>query len=188
MRSIMSRKTWLRTGAVLIAAATAAVWLSGIAGAAKKGDGGGQSPAEVTVAEAEAASFSTENHVLKKTAIVSDNGFAVVAGGYQPLHPAITISCPATKCTYEADQLEQVQGSTSGNRWAICTFIDGNAMSEPLCPFVDDDAGDGVYRTGTASQSQSSVPKGKHTLQTFIYSDNGIADASTKITYRVYAP
>jgi len=125
---------------------------------------------------------------LRVTLISQDNNLVAVGAGFQPVDAATTINCPAASCTFSAEQNLQVQNSIAGNRWAICTSVDGTNMNQPLCPFLGNLPSDSSYVAGSFSQSQIGVPGGVHTIQTFVYSDSGLNRSIYSIIYRVYTP
>jgi hypothetical protein len=131
----------------------------------------------------------TNNRKLFETWISEANDLVTVGSGFQAVDNPITINCPAPNlCTFAAEQNLQVNGSTSGNRWAICTEVDGNFMSEPLCPFLGLVSSDGTYIAGSFVQTMHGLSPGQHTVQTFVYSDLGLSRSIYAIVYRVYGP
>jgi hypothetical protein len=109
-----------------------------------------------------------------------------VAAGYAAIDSPINFACPGTTtCAYEAEQHVQVAGSTDGNLWAICTQIDGSFLSQPSCPFLGT-VPNGTFGTGTFTQGASGIAHGPHTIQTFIYTEDGATVYNYQITYRVY--
>jgi len=126
--------------------------------------------------------------VLKSTTIVSDNAFTAVAGGFQPIHGPITMTCPGTgTCTLEAAQNVQVQGA-GGGAWAICTQVDGFFVSEPSCPFLGSVPTDGSFGAGSFAQSASNLGPGNHTVQSFIFTSGAANLSIYNIVYRIYKP
>jgi hypothetical protein len=112
-----------------------------------------------------------------------------VGAGFQAIDSPVSLKCQSGKgCHFEAVQNVQVISSTANNRFALCTVVDGSFMSEPNCPYLDVLQNDGFFHSGSFVQSQSGIVKGFHTLQTFIYSDNGISIANWEIDYRAYSP
>ena len=134
----------------------------------------------------------TSKRKLKGNYISQDNSLASVGAGFQPIDALTTINCPSTTgtstCTIEADQHLQVSGSTTANRWAICTQVDGAFMAEPLCPFLGDVPSNGSFTSGSFAQSKTGVSVGNHTVQSFLFTDNGGNRNIYEIVYRVYVP
>jgi hypothetical protein len=125
---------------------------------------------------------------LRVSLISQDNNVVTVGSGFQAIDAVTTLNCPATSCTFSAEQNVQVQNSIASNRWAICTALDGNFMNQPLCPFLGILPSDSSYVGGSFSQSQIGVPGGSHTLQTFLYTDFGANRSIYSIIYRIYTP
>lgn len=125
---------------------------------------------------------------LKSTAISSGNLGATVPAGFAALDAPLVITCPGhSTCTIAAEQNVQVRGSTANNAWAICTKVDGNYMTQPSCPFLGY-TGTSYYLGGSFSQSQTGFTPGNHTVQTEVYSSNGMDVYNYAINYRVYIP
>lgn len=125
---------------------------------------------------------------LRSTALSAGNLGATVPAGFVALDAPLVLNCPGhTTCTFAAEQNVQVKGSTSSNGWAICTKVDGNYMSEPSCPFLGY-TGSTFYVGGSFSQSQTGFTPGNHTVQTEVYSSNGMDVYNYAINYRVYTP
>ena len=109
--------------------------------------------------------------------------------GFVALDNPVNFTCPkGGTCTVSAEQNVQVSGSTSANRFAVCTEVDGSIIQEPSCPYLGTVPSDGSFITGSFVQNMSSVSAGNHTLQTFVYTDNGGNRAIFNITYRLYRP
>jgi len=131
----------------------------------------------------------TNNRRLFETWISEGNDLVSVGSGFQAIDNPITINCPASNsCTFAAEQNLQVDGSVSGNRWAICTQVDGNFMSEPLCPFLGLVSSDGTFIAGSFVQTMHGLSPGTHTVQSFVYTDAGGSRSIYAIVYRVYGP
>lgn len=112
-----------------------------------------------------------------------------VGPGFVALDNPISFTCPSGgTCTVSAEQNVQVSGSTSANRYAVCTEVDGNIIQEPSCPYLGTVPSDGSFIAGSFVQNMSQVSSGNHTLQTFVYTDNGGNRAIFNITYRLYRP
>jgi len=137
----------------------------------------------------EPATTVQSNKVLKKTYRVEDSGTQAVGGGFVAVHAPVTINCPGTAgvCFVEAHQNMQVIGDGGSGRWAICTAIDGNFMSQPLCPYLDI-VPNGFYHARNFVQTQTGISFGNHTIQTFIYTDGPATRSIFELTYRVYKP
>lgn len=129
-------------------------------------------------------------HVLDATLFNWGNDDSVpIDPGYQPIDRLTAINCvDAHGCTIGFEQHIQLGGNkTEGNEWGICTFVDGNYVYTPGCPFQGNLPTDGTYTVGTFAQ-QTSVSFGPHTVQTFVYTTNGGQKDTYNIIYRVYHP
>ena len=58
-------------------------------------------------------------------------------------------------------------------------------MAQPNCPFLGVIPSDGTYVAGSFAQN-TSVSPGTHTVQTFVYTDNGANRSIYEIQYQVY--
>jgi len=173
-----------RLALALVAASIAGGTFAGIQHAVA---GGSSEPGPAPSAEGEAPQFFSSKLKLQSTAIYSDNNVVTVGSGYQPLHDPVAIRCPGpSPCVLAAEQHQQVRSATAGNRWTVCTKVDGVFLTMPTCPFYDAADADGVFHVGSFSQSDVGFGVGRHTVQSFLYSDFGVEDAHTSITYRVY--
>ena len=70
----------------------------------------------------------------------------------------------------------------------ICTQVDGAFMAEPLCPFLGVVPSDGSFLAGSFAQSKTGVSVGNHTVQSFLFTNNGGSRNIYEIVYRVYVP
>ena len=131
-------------------------------------------------------------HVLYQTFVNYGNAVAAVGAGFQPLDAVTTVFCPGTgPCTIGAEQNVQINDTKIGNRWAICTQVDGVFMSTPNCPFqgfTNNNGTEYLYHTGSFAQHTAGVTRGFHRVQTFVYSDAGLNESIYTIIYRVYRP
>src|SRR5690349_6238168 len=94
------------------------------------------------------------NRSLKSTSQSWDCCSPVAIGpGFVALDGVLTFTCPGpTTCTVSAEQNAQLRGTTSANRWAICTELDGLFMAEPSCPFLGTVPSDDSYVAGAFTQ------------------------------------
>jgi hypothetical protein len=89
-------------------------------------------------------------------------------------------------CTIGAEHWLQVGGqSAAGNRWAICTNVDGSLQA--LCPFQGYVPSDGTYATGSFNLAVA-VSLGTHTFQEVLYTDAGAEIGDYNNTYHRYKP
>jgi hypothetical protein len=108
---------------------------------------------------------------------------------YLALDSPTTIKCPFFPpggCTLEIEQSVAVGGvDSTGNWWGPFVKVDGSFTS--YSPPVGETPTDYSFVLATSNQSTTLTP-GKHTVQSFVYSYDGLHVDSYHITYRVYAP
>jgi hypothetical protein len=148
--------------------------------------GSASSPTAAAGSKAKAR-IVTVRYRPRETRVSSDSGLVAVGAGFQAIDGTSTLPCPATAvdCIIIAEQNVQVRSATAGNNWAICTQVDGAFMPNPLCPFL----GPPPVNTFTANsfaQSSAALAPGVHTVQTFIFSNNGIDRSIYELTYTLY--
>jgi len=115
-------------------------------------------------------------------------GTTVAGGTYTAVDAPITVLCPGTTgtCLLQADEwLQTGQGSTAGNEFALCFYVDGSSIGS--CWYNGSTPADGTYVMGSTSAGKT-VTHGSHTVQTFVYSANGAYLSYYNNTYRVYKP
>jgi hypothetical protein len=131
-------------------------------------------------------------HTLYATYAKYSNTPVIVGAGFQPVDDGTTFTCPGPggSCLVEFDQYVQIGDSATGNRWAICSELDGVSVSTPGCAYqgYTHIAGQYLYQVGSFVQFAVNVPPGTHTLQTFVYSDHGLTKGLWSLIYRVYKP
>jgi hypothetical protein len=156
---------------------------------ARAQDQGSARPMEAPGGNSSPAALTSGVHSLAATYLSTSIFNREVGPSYQPLDQAITIVCgnPAG-CTIGVEQHVQVGLSTKPNNgWAICTQVDGNYIETPGCAWQGYLPDDSFYVVGSWAQ-QTSVAVGKHTVQTYIYTDDGVQEDDYSIVYRVYNP
>ncbi len=130
-------------------------------------------------------------HTLYATYVKYNNTVTFKGTGYAQLDDASTVTCPeGGSCLIEFDQFVEVGGSGSDNPWAICSTLDGNLVSEPSCPwqgFVNF-GGNYFWKSASGFQFAGGVSPGTHTVQTFIYSQDGVTVGIWALKYQVYQP
>jgi hypothetical protein len=129
-------------------------------------------------------------HVLDATLFNWGNDDSVpINPGYQPVDTPTKITCGHPNgCTIGFEQHVQLGGnSTANNEWGICTFVDGNYIHTPGCPFQGNLPTDLSNTVGAFAQ-QTSVTFGPHVVQTFVYTTGGAQLDTYNIIYRVYHP
>ena len=125
------------------------------------------------------------NGVYINTGVLGTN---IPAATFTPVDAAITLTCPGItgSCLLQADQWIQTGlGSSTFNEFALCFYVDGVAVNG--CYYNGSTPADSSFVMGTASQG-TSVPHGTHTVQTYVYSNNGALMNYYNFTYRIYKP
>lgn len=115
-------------------------------------------------------------------------GTTTLGSGFVAIDSPLNFRCPTGGCTVSAQQNVQIETSTDSNAWAICTYVDGSEMTQPECPYLGYIPNDGFFHAGNFTQNQSGLAAGAHTLQTYVYSDNGATLGIYNITYQLYTP
>lgn len=148
---------------------------------------GSSSPVSGVPSNAPPPSLIFNRKLASTTQSYGDPG-TVVGSSFVAIDSPLKFTCPNGGCTVSAEENVQVSGTVAGNRWAICATVDGNFMAQPNCPFQGYVTSDGSYVSGSFVQNMSAVTAGPHTLQTFLYTDDGATLANYNITYRLYTP
>lgn len=76
----------------------------------------------------------------------------------------------------------------SPNNFAICAEVDGTDLQGGNCFYSANTPNDFSFVTGTRSDSGSGFLHGNHTVQTFLFTNNGALVQQFNITYHVYKP
>jgi hypothetical protein len=130
-------------------------------------------------------------HTLYQTFAKYNDTVTVKSSGYRQLDDATTVTCPGpSSCLIEFDQFVEVGGSGSENPWAIWSAVDGSLVSEPNGPwqgFVNF-GGNYYWKSASGFQFEGSVSPGEHTVQTFVYSQEGVTVGIWALKYEVYEP
>lgn len=123
---------------------------------------------------------------LRSTTLVSNfSGATLTPGGFTPIDPGETITCPGhTTCTVEADLNVQAQGSGSSDAWALCAALDGGFATCPYLGFLDSS----FFQSGTFAETFVGVTPGSHTVQTSVFAGNGGTAYNYTFVYHVYTP
>ena len=100
---------------------------------------------------------------------------------------AIIVDCPGpTTCTLVAEQHVQISGTGNGNKWAVCSHVDGSVMTQPLCPYLGE-LPDGPLDSGSFTQSQSGITPGTHKMRSLVYAKRDATVHDFAIVYSVYS-
>ena len=132
----------------------------------------------------------TPKRVLAGTYLVEGNGLStpIPAGTFTPIDAALKVNCPGPgKCTLLTNQWIATNGSTTGNNFAICFYVDGSLISNG-CYYTNDTPSDGTFDQGGTSSWDIGVTHGNHTVQTVVYSNNGCNYQEFQFQYLVYKP
>ena len=131
------------------------------------------------------------SHTLYATYAKYNNTVTFKPSGYAQLDDATTVTCPGpSSCLIEFDQFVEVGGSGSDNPWAIWSALDGNLVSEPDGPWQGyvNFGGNYFWKTGSGFQFAGGVSPGQHTVQTYVYSQDGVEVGIWALKYQVYQP
>jgi hypothetical protein len=129
------------------------------------------------------------SRTLGKTAISYDNPTAGVAlaAEEQGLDGVTTITCPGTTtCTIGAEMSVQLGYGNNSPGFSLCFAVDGNIVNGGGCPDLGTIPSN---NWSSASFSEAtSVPHGKHTVQTIIWPFDTAYRGYYTVNYRVYKP
>jgi len=134
------------------------------------------------------------NHILQGTYFSVGNHFSAMAppATYTPVDNPQTIQCPGSSgtCTIEADMWVETGNTSIGtpNNFALCASVDGVFIENGACYYSADTPNDASFVTGTRSDTRGGYAVGSHTVQTYIYTNNGTPVQQYNVSYRVYKP
>ncbi len=133
---------------------------------------------------------SAQSRTLRETYFDTGflNGFSVPPATITTIGPVVDIVCPGTgTCTIEADHsIQSGPGNATGNSVTIGFMLDGNALNNSQVVGVVPT--NGTFLVLSTTELEFNVSKGDHTVQTFVYSDDGMPIYNYNTTYRVYKP
>jgi hypothetical protein len=79
--------------------------------------------------------------------------------------------------------------SNPSNNYAVCFYVDGVIVyGASGCHYTANTPSDGTFVDGGEENSLSGVAVGDHTVQTFLYTDDGTPVYNYNISYHVYKP
>jgi hypothetical protein len=154
-------------------------------------------PASASVSLSATAATLATNQVLQRNYLVhgTQSGTFFPAGTFKGVDSPRKVECPGTsgKCTIAANMWVQTGlSSTSPNNYAVCLFVDGvnvdSSNSSNGCHFTEDTPSTGSFVEGSELNQLSGVSPGLHTVQTFLFSNNGTPVYNFNISYQVYKP
>jgi len=137
------------------------------------------------------------NQVLVQSNLVrgTKSGSFSPAGIFTAVDSPLRVPCPGTSgtCTIAAQMWVQTGlSSTFPNNYAVCLFVDGinvdSSNGANGCHFTEDTPSTGSFIEGSELNQKSGVSRGLHTVQTFLFSNNGTPVFNFNILYQVYKP
>lgn len=176
----------------VLAALAALLWAPPLAAA-------GDTPPDTVEPGAPSVSEADEklvrNRVLRYTAMItnSSGGAAteIPPATIHPIHDPVELLCPrdtAGPCTFEAQIFVQVSGEAANNSYAVCTTLDGVYLEPWGCPFLGMVPQGGYWAGNSFTSALSGVQRGRRTVQSFIYMQEGGSLANRSVVYRIYKP
>jgi hypothetical protein len=129
------------------------------------------------------------NRKLTSTTVVVGNDFKDIGSGKVAIDSPLAFTCPSGGCTVTAEVHVQLGLNTiSSNVAGLCSDLDGFDMPPQGCPSVVTIPTDDSFVAPAFDFAQSGVTAGNHTLQTFVFTDDGARRSRYVITYRLYTP
>lgn len=139
--------------------------------------------------QAPAAQTQIFNRKLTSTTINVGNDYQDIGSGLVAIDSALPFVCPSGGCTITAEIHVQLGLNTfGGNGAGLCTYLDGVAMPPQGCPSVGTVPADDSFAAYSFEFAQSAITAGKHTVQSFVFTDDGARRSRYLITYRLYTP
>jgi hypothetical protein len=145
----------------------------------------------LTVPNTQKASPQTQifNRKLSSTTINVGNDYQDIGSGVVAIDSPLSFTCPSGGCTVTAEIHVQLGLNTiSGNVAGLCPNLDGTNMPPQGCPSVGTIPTDNSFAAYSFEFAQSGVTAGKHTLQSFVFTDDGARRSRYVITYNLYTP
>ena len=151
-------------------------------------------PASVLELEEEArepaADMLLRGRVLRTTAMLTGSARVDVPSlTIHPIHDPVILFCPgdtAGPCTIEAQIFAQVR-APGGNKYALCTRVDGVYLQPSGCPFLGE-LQPNVWTGNSFTSVLPGVRRGRRTVQSFVYLDSPGTLANWSVVYNVYKP
>jgi hypothetical protein len=143
-----------------------------------------------TTPAAQAAASGAKKQTLLGTYVESGNGAGETLAPETSvaLDPVNKLTCPSgTTCTITATISVQLvdHNKDASNLYCMPWQLDGNDAGEQG-PFVNETSTDGLLNGATWTDQQSGVATGKHTVQSFVFTQKGANLASWTVTYDIY--
>jgi hypothetical protein len=158
---------------------------------------GGNPPASAPVSYSARSLSSAPNEVLQQTYLVhgTRSGAFFPAREYRAVDHPQTVQCPGQSgtCTIAANIWVQTGAVFSAsNNYAVCLYVDGVSVDSSNisngCHYTANTPSDGTFVEGSELNQLSGVSIGSHTVQTFLYTNNGTPVYNFNISYQVYEP
>lgn len=163
----------------LLCAMVLIAWAGDAAKSAKSQSASGLPPTQTTLT----------NLQLKSTTFEYDNpGLLLLGNETANIDNLLNFTCPATTCTVTAELHVQLgQNVHAANVSKLCVGMDTGFIS-PICPLTGEIPSDASDFIASFAFAQSKVTKGKHTIQSQVYTAKEAALENYAITYRLYTP
>jgi hypothetical protein len=161
-----------------------------IAAGANPGPASARTPSTATVSAVHPAGVGAGKQTLLATYIESGNGDGETLTPEQStaLDGVNKVTCPSgDTCTITATISVQLvdHNKDASNLYCVPWELDGNQAGEQA-PFIGETSTDGLLTGDTWTDQQSGVAAGKHTVQSFVFTQKGASLASWTVTYNVY--
>ncbi len=129
------------------------------------------------------------SHTLKATYVSTGDLADYIPAGYQPIDGVNSVSCPGTSghCIIQSDAWVEVGDFPyTLNKVAICLYVDGTLVNG-TCWWSGEVPADYSYFQASTSLN-TTVPPGKHTVQTQVSTTYGAVVGYYNINYKVFKP
>jgi len=158
---------------------------------------GGNPPTSARDSRSASPLLFAPNEVLQQNYLVHGtlSGTFFPAGKYTAVDSPRTVQClgQSGTCTIAANIWVQTGGTLSvSNNYAVCLYVDGVSVDASNisngCHYTENTPSDGTFVEGSELNQLNGVSLGSHTVQTFLYTNNGTAVYNFNISYHVYKP
>ncbi len=139
--------------------------------------------------KAPAAETQIFNRRLTSTTINVGNDYKDIGSGLVSIDSPLAFICPSGGCTITAEIHVQLGLNTiAGNSVGLCAYLDGVAMPPQGCPIAGTIPTDDSFVAYSFEFAKSGITAGKHTVQSFVSTNDGARRSRYLITYRLYTP
>ncbi len=161
-----------------------------IAAGANPGPASARTPSAAISSAVHPTAVGAGKQTLLATYIESGNGDGETLAPEQSsaLDSLNKVTCPSgDTCTITATISVQLvdHNKDAGNLYCVPWELDGNEAGEQG-PFIGETSTDGLLTGDTWTDQQSGVTAGKHTVQSFVFTQKGASLGSWTVTYNVY--